>query len=123
MLRDEEIADLLKETVIVHKGPTFKPRGLHNSGNWCYVNAVLQVHMGAICMGTYITSCALQALVACPPFFNLMREFTAFSHRRLTCTPILDALSTFVSEFSVDRQGKSRDTFPRSINELAVIQN
>lgn len=53
------------------------PRGLINRGNWCYINATLQ------------------ALVGCPPFFNLLRQLPLLKERGPTSTPILDSLIVF----------------------------
>ena len=39
-----------------HRASVIKPRGLSNRSNWCFVNAILQ------------------ALLACPPFYNLMKS-------------------------------------------------
>uniref|UniRef100_A0A914XHD0 ubiquitinyl hydrolase 1 n=1 Tax=Plectus sambesii TaxID=2011161 RepID=A0A914XHD0_9BILA len=86
----EALKAMLKTLSIVHKGPTFQPRGLFNSGNWCYANSVLQ------------------ALVACPPFFHLMRHFGHAADRVNTSTPILDALSLFVAEFAIDQNKQRR---------------
>ncbi|XP_071450838.1 ubiquitin carboxyl-terminal hydrolase 10 isoform X2 [Hetaerina americana] len=59
-----------------------QPRGLTNRGNWCYVNATLQ------------------ALLACPPFFNLLKSLplTAGSNAK-SPTPITSAMVDLVSEF------------------------
>ncbi|EDO40519.1 predicted protein [Nematostella vectensis] len=50
-------------------------RGLVNKANWCYINATLQ------------------ALLVCPPFFNLMRQVELIPEREAsTSTPILDSI-------------------------------
>ena len=54
-----ELAEFLKNYNLNHKSPSIKPRGLSNQSNWCFVNAILQ------------------ALVACPPFFNLIKALPA----------------------------------------------
>ena len=51
--REAEMAAFLKSYALNHKAQSLKPRGLSNRSNWCFVNAIMQ------------------ALVACPPFFNL----------------------------------------------------
>ena len=53
--REAEMAAFLKSYTLNHKAQSLKPRGLSNRSNWCFVNAIMQ------------------ALVACPPFFNLVR--------------------------------------------------
>ncbi|OTF76633.1 hypothetical protein BLA29_003687 [Euroglyphus maynei] len=72
-----KLAKRLRDTIhLKHSLPTIMPRGLINRGNWCYVNATLQ------------------ALLACPPFYNLMREIseTPGIFRQSTSTPIIDNL-------------------------------
>ncbi|XP_046397539.1 ubiquitin carboxyl-terminal hydrolase 10 isoform X2 [Ischnura elegans] len=61
-----------------------QPRGLTNRGNWCYVNATLQ------------------ALLACPPFFNLLKSLplTVGSNSK-SPTPITSAMVELVNEFEV----------------------
>ena len=53
---EREMAAYLQEYSLNHVAPTFLPRGLTNRSNWCFVNAILQ------------------ALLACPPFYNLMKN-------------------------------------------------
>lgn len=52
------------------------PRGLLNKSNYCYINAILQ------------------ALVACPPFYHLMKAIPSASltYRTHTKTPVTDAM-------------------------------
>ena len=52
--RESEMAAFLKTYVLNHKAQPLKPRGLSNRSNWCFVNAIMQ------------------ALVACPPFYNMV---------------------------------------------------
>lgn len=66
-----------------HALPFLKPRGFINKGNGCYINATLQ------------------ALIACPPFYNLMKEIgdlRAF-RRDNSCTPILDSFAELFLHF------------------------
>ncbi|GAB0092632.1 ubiquitin carboxyl-terminal hydrolase 10-A [Sergentomyia squamirostris] len=60
------------------------PRGLTNRSNFCYINAILQ------------------ALVACPPFYHMMKSIPLEppGFRQKSTTPIIDAMVEFVSEFS-----------------------
>ena len=52
--RESEMASFLQGYVLNHKAQPLKPRGLSNRSNWCFVNAIMQ------------------ALVACPPFYNMV---------------------------------------------------
>jgi ubiquitin carboxyl-terminal hydrolase 10 len=52
--REAEMAAFLKSYALNHKAQSLKPRGLSNRSNWCFVNAIMQ------------------ALIACPPFYNLV---------------------------------------------------
>jgi len=67
---------VIKNLRVNHKGAPFQLRGLLNCGNSCYVSAVLQ------------------ALIACPPFFNFLRSLAGVISRRTTntSTPVLDSL-------------------------------
>ncbi|KAF7492189.1 Ubiquitin carboxyl-terminal hydrolase 10 [Sarcoptes scabiei] len=79
-----KLARRLRDTIhLKHSLPTIIPSGLINRGNWCYVNAILQ------------------ALLACPPFYNLMREISETSglFRQSTSTPIIDNFARFFSKF------------------------
>lgn len=63
---------------------SLRPRGLANRSNYCYINAILQ------------------ALMACPPFYNLMKSIPldAPTMRFKTNTPTIDAVVELVREFS-----------------------
>nr|KAF6408390.1 ubiquitin specific peptidase 10 [Molossus molossus] len=58
---DELPDELLENVTLVHKPVSLQPRGLINKGNWCYINATLQ------------------ALVACPPMYHLMKFIPLYS--------------------------------------------
>ncbi|XP_046359838.1 ubiquitin carboxyl-terminal hydrolase 10-like [Haliotis rufescens] len=79
-----QLGGMLKTLKINHISVALQPRGLINRGNWCYINATLQ------------------ALVACPPFFQLMRKLCEFAPliRGPSSTPILDSLIAFSKKFS-----------------------
>lgn len=67
-----------------NKSISLRPRGLTNRSNYCYINAILQ------------------ALLACPPFYNLMKSIPldAPVYRFKTNTPTIDAVVELVREFS-----------------------
>ncbi|XP_062609572.1 ubiquitin carboxyl-terminal hydrolase 10-like [Saccostrea cucullata] len=75
--------DSLSRMKVNHVPIGLQPRGLMNRGNWCYINATLQ------------------ALVSCPPFYNVMKKFPVHppARRGKSCTPILDSIVQFVHEF------------------------
>lgn len=77
------IASKVNTINLKHALPFLKPRGFINKGNGCYINATLQ------------------ALIACPPFYNLMKEIgdlRAF-RRENSCTPILDSFAELFLHF------------------------
>ncbi|XP_067130896.1 ubiquitin carboxyl-terminal hydrolase 10 [Centruroides vittatus] len=92
------LGKLLQEVKLDHTAPSLKPRGLVNRRNWCYINATLQ------------------ALLACPPFYNLLKSFPANmdKEKRKSCTPIMDSLVKFVHEFPHMQivTSTSKDDFP-----------
>lgn len=92
------LGKLIQEVKLDHTAPSLKPRGLVNRRNWCYINATLQ------------------ALLACPPFYNLLKSFPASmdKERRKSCTPIMDSLVRFVHEFPHMQivNSTSKDDFP-----------
>uniref|UniRef100_A0A8C5HT67 Ubiquitin carboxyl-terminal hydrolase n=1 Tax=Gouania willdenowi TaxID=441366 RepID=A0A8C5HT67_GOUWI len=51
-----KLAELIENVKLIHKPVSLQPRGLINKGNWCYINATLQ------------------ALIACPPMYHLMKS-------------------------------------------------
>ncbi|CAF0845330.1 unnamed protein product [Didymodactylos carnosus] len=67
-----------------------KPRGLANKGNYCYINATLQ------------------ALLACPPFFNVMKHAPISEVSMEQIMPCIEALHVFVNKFEkMDRSKHS----------------
>lgn len=77
-------SDFLLKYKVDNNAISLRPRGLTNRSNYCYINAILQ------------------ALVACPPFYNLMKAMPldAPAHRFKTNTPTIDAVVELVREFS-----------------------
>lgn len=83
---DVELGTFLKQYSLKHVSNALLPRGLLNRSNWCFVNAILQ------------------ALLACPPFYNLMKSLSSVIHplkQSKSKTPMLDAVLEFINEFSV----------------------
>ena len=92
--KDVEMGNYLKDYLLNHRAPSIKPRGLSNRSNWCFVNAILQ------------------ALVACPPFYNLMKslpkDLLVMPPERVNpSVKILRAVYYFFAEFS------PLDNFPK----------
>ncbi|KAK6177987.1 hypothetical protein SNE40_012836 [Patella caerulea] len=79
-----ELGALLSRVKLNHASVALQPRGLINNNNWCYINSTLQ------------------ALIACPPFYHLMKKLSDFPpmSRGSSSTPILDSMLEFVSEFN-----------------------
>ncbi|XP_046898190.1 ubiquitin carboxyl-terminal hydrolase 10 isoform X1 [Hypomesus transpacificus] len=79
-----KLAELIENVKLIHKPVSLQPRGLINKGNWCYINATLQ------------------ALIACPPMYHLMKSIPLFSHTQRPCTstPMMDNFVRLVNEFS-----------------------
>uniref|UniRef100_A0A8C0WDQ9 Ubiquitin carboxyl-terminal hydrolase n=1 Tax=Castor canadensis TaxID=51338 RepID=A0A8C0WDQ9_CASCN len=79
-----KIAELLENVTLIHKPVSLQPRGLINKGNWCYINATLQ------------------ALVACPPMYHLMKFIPLYSRvqRPCTSTPMIDSFVRLMNEFT-----------------------
>ena len=83
---DLELGKFLKDYVLKHVSAALLPRGLLNRSNWCFVNAILQ------------------ALLACPPFYNMMKSLAMVINplkQTKSKTPMLDSVVEFVSEFSL----------------------
>ena len=81
---DRELSLFLRGYSLQHIAPAFLPRGLTNRSNWCFVNAILQ------------------ALLACPPFYNLMKGLPTVSGLKSgkSSTPMIDSVVEFVNEMS-----------------------
>ncbi|XP_053979268.1 ubiquitin carboxyl-terminal hydrolase 10 [Hylaeus volcanicus] len=59
------------------------PRGLTNRSNYCYINSILQ------------------ALLACPPFYNLLMALPHSKNpSKMSSTPLIDNMIKFVHEFT-----------------------
>ncbi|KAL1007254.1 hypothetical protein UPYG_G00084130 [Umbra pygmaea] len=79
-----KLAELIENVKLIHKPVSLQPRGLINKGNWCYINATLQ------------------ALIACPPMYHLMKSIPLPppTQRPCTSTPMMDNFVRLVNEFS-----------------------
>ncbi|XP_030746503.1 ubiquitin carboxyl-terminal hydrolase 10 [Sitophilus oryzae] len=62
---------------------SLQPRGLINQSNYCYINSILQ------------------ALIACPPMYNLLSGLSQniSSNEKRKPTPVIDGMCKFVKEF------------------------
>ena len=81
---DRRLSLFLRDYSLQHMAPAFLPRGLTNRSNWCFVNAILQ------------------ALLACPPFYNLMKSLPTVGGLKSgkSSTPMIDSVVEFVNEMS-----------------------
>ncbi|CAF0796641.1 unnamed protein product [Brachionus calyciflorus] len=80
------IGNFLKNCELKHSAPALQPRGIRNRQNWCYINATLQ------------------ALLACPPFYNLIKNIynkIKGSNVSLQTVPFISALGRFINEFKI----------------------
>ncbi|XP_071761437.1 ubiquitin carboxyl-terminal hydrolase 10 isoform X1 [Centroberyx gerrardi] len=75
---------LIENVKLIHKPVSLQPRGLINKGNWCYINATLQ------------------ALIACPPMYHLMKSIPLHNEMQRPCTstPMIDNFVRLVNEFN-----------------------
>uniref|UniRef100_A0A182SZF3 ubiquitinyl hydrolase 1 n=1 Tax=Anopheles maculatus TaxID=74869 RepID=A0A182SZF3_9DIPT len=79
-----KFGDFLSGYNIDNSSISITPRGLINRSNYCYINTILQ------------------ALVACPPFYHLMRTIRNLPAAKNAKhpKPFIDAMCSLVSEFS-----------------------
>ncbi|XP_041848265.1 ubiquitin carboxyl-terminal hydrolase 10 isoform X2 [Melanotaenia boesemani] len=79
-----KLAELIQNVKLIHKPVSLQPRGLINKGNWCYINATLQ------------------ALIACPPMYHLMKAIPVHNETQRPCTstPMIDNFVRLVNEFN-----------------------
>ncbi|XP_067341451.1 ubiquitin carboxyl-terminal hydrolase 10 isoform X2 [Channa argus] len=79
-----KLAELIENVKLIHKPVSLQPRGLINKGNWCYINATLQ------------------ALIACPPMYHLMKSIPLHNEMQRACTstPMIDNFVRLVNEFN-----------------------
>ena len=80
---DLDMAKFLQSYGLNHSSSKIKPRGLSNRSNWCFVNAILQ------------------AIVACPSFYNLIKSLPAETMKKSpSMVKIIQVVHDFISEFS-----------------------
>jgi hypothetical protein len=90
-----KLAQKINSISLKHSLPLLRPRGFINKGNGCYINSTLQ------------------ALIACPPFYNLMKEIGDLKglKRENSCTPILDSfVELFLNFPPLDASKKNKQT-------------
>uniref|UniRef100_A0A8C5Y0A9 ubiquitinyl hydrolase 1 n=1 Tax=Microcebus murinus TaxID=30608 RepID=A0A8C5Y0A9_MICMU len=75
-----KIAELLENVTLIHKPVSLQPRELINKGNWCYINA----------------------LVACPLMYCLMKFIPLYSKVQKSCTStrMTDSFVRLMNEFT-----------------------
>lgn len=83
---NNRIGEFLSTYNLEFRTVSLQPRGLTNRSNYCYINSILQ------------------ALLACPPFYNLLAALPHQRNRRKnstkSVTPIIDSMVDFVQEFT-----------------------
>lgn len=78
------MGEFLTKYQLDHRPVAILPRGLTNRSNYCYVNAILQ------------------ALIACPPFYNLLKALPYQTRRGKSSTPVIDSMVELCYEFSAN---------------------
>ena len=117
-IADTPLSKFLREYALNHKSPSLRPRGLTNRSNWCFANAVLQ------------------ALIACPPFYNLMMSLPldptpaeaktgGVAERQRQSLKVVRAAYEFVSEFEVVNNFPKLNNKNKSkkVDDLALGKN
>uniref|UniRef100_A0A6G5AB15 ubiquitinyl hydrolase 1 n=1 Tax=Rhipicephalus microplus TaxID=6941 RepID=A0A6G5AB15_RHIMP len=81
---DVRLGRALHKFTVDHSPPLIQPRGLENGKNWCYINA------------------NLQALLACPAFFNLLNNLPLVPGLPgSNATPFMECLIYFLQTYAV----------------------
>ncbi|XP_045496030.1 proline-rich extensin-like protein EPR1 isoform X2 [Colias croceus] len=76
------MGEFLAKYTLDNRPVSLLPRGLTNRSNYCYVNAILQ------------------ALIACPPFYNMLKALPYQTRRGKSSTPVIDSMVELCYEFS-----------------------
>ncbi|XP_070386864.1 ubiquitin carboxyl-terminal hydrolase 10 isoform X1 [Dermacentor albipictus] len=81
---DTRLGWALRNSTVNHTPPLIQPRGLENGKNWCYINA------------------NLQALLACPAFYNLLCSLPLVPGMPgSNGTPLLECLMYFLQTYAI----------------------
>ncbi|XP_037554626.1 ubiquitin carboxyl-terminal hydrolase 10-like [Dermacentor silvarum] len=81
---DTRLGWALRNCTVNHTPPLIQPRGLENGKNWCYINA------------------NLQALLACPAFYNLLYNLPLVPGMPgSNATPLLECLMFFLQSYAI----------------------
>uniref|UniRef100_A0A2A4K7X5 ubiquitinyl hydrolase 1 n=1 Tax=Heliothis virescens TaxID=7102 RepID=A0A2A4K7X5_HELVI len=72
------MGEFLSKYQLDNRPVSLLPRGLTNRSNYCYVNAILQ------------------ALIACPPFYNMLKALPYQTRRGKSSTPVIDSLFSVI---------------------------
>ncbi|XP_013146692.1 PREDICTED: ubiquitin carboxyl-terminal hydrolase 10-A, partial [Papilio polytes] len=75
------MGEFLTKYQIDNRPVSLLPRGLTNRSNYCYLNAILQ------------------ALIACPPFYNMLKALPYQTRRGKSSTPVIDSMVELCYEF------------------------
>ena len=102
------LAQKINSINLKHSLPVLRPRGFINKRNGCYINSTLQ------------------ALIACPPFYNLMKEIGDLRglKRENSCTPILDSFAELFLHFPPQETSKKirQPTVPEQKSQMNYFQ-
>ena len=102
------LGNVFKDCQLKHSAPALQPRGIRNRANWCYVNATMQ------------------ALLACPPFYNLLKtcyakvKSSSNANLALSGVPFLAALGRYICEFKTMVRNESSTTITNSKSNHAI---
>ncbi|XP_077503222.1 ubiquitin carboxyl-terminal hydrolase 10-like isoform X2 [Amblyomma americanum] len=81
---DTSLGTALHNCIVNHTPPMIQPRGLENGKNWCYINA------------------NLQALLACPAFYNLLHSLPVVPGMPgSTETPLMECFIYFLHSYAI----------------------
>ncbi|CAH4032883.1 proline-rich extensin-like protein EPR1 isoform X1 [Pieris brassicae] len=96
------MGEFLSKYQLDNRPVSLLPRGLTNRSNYCYVNAILQ------------------ALIACPPFYNMLKALPYQTRRGKSSTPVIDSMVELCYEFS-PLAGPNRRTRGDSSNNTVSV--
>ncbi|KAL3182744.1 hypothetical protein MRX96_034391 [Rhipicephalus microplus] len=110
---DVRLGRALHKFTVDHSPPLIQPRGLENGKNWCYINA------------------NLQALLACPAFFNLLNNLPlwylaclapmqrlSWSASYIFCRPMLNLLMKIKPDCKKGKQEDAEEFLSFMLNGL-----